>query len=168
MIIREVPEPEMLMNGDLLDGMAELKGMNLVMIYLNMINTKRELFCIWYWSEEGWMELVRAFQRLPEIYCDYYHYYDVVKDAVRYMPMIEAVDWEKSKQDLKKLDWDKNKEDLKDLELRKNNQNQLTEVAMFHGKKIGYKLVDGKRDETNAEPRGNPGVTLGKGAKNVG
>ncbi len=152
MIVREVPEPEMLMNGALLDGMAELRGTNLVLIYLNMINTNRFMFCVWYWSEEAWMELVRSFQRLPEIYCDYYYLYDAVKDAVRYEPMIGAVDWEKNKQSLKEYGERRKKEE-------KQEKQSVIEEHIFHGKKIGYKLVGGNTGELRGKPRGTGGET---------
>ncbi len=102
-IMREVPEPEMIMNGALLDGIENLRGTNWAIENLMFMNTSRHLMCIWYWSGEGWMELVRRFQRLPEITHDYYLIYDKEYDAVRYAPSLDTFSWGGNRRDLAQL-----------------------------------------------------------------
>lgn len=36
----------------------------------------RDLLCSWYWTESHWLEFVREYQNLPEIYQAYYLRYD--------------------------------------------------------------------------------------------
>lgn len=35
-----------------------------------------DLLCVWYWSESYWMEFVRKYQSLPDVYEDYYWKYE--------------------------------------------------------------------------------------------
>lgn len=86
-ISQNVPRPVMLADGSLLDGVENLRGMHKARHYLALNSMPREMMCVWYWSESAWMELVREFQSLPEIYEDYYMFYDETLDAMRLMPL---------------------------------------------------------------------------------
>lgn len=86
-ISHEVPAPVMRLDGAIMDGIANLRGTSKALHYLLLSNMERSMMCVWYWSEAGWMELVREFQALPDIYEDHYYAYDAELDAVRFLPM---------------------------------------------------------------------------------
>jgi hypothetical protein len=46
--------------------------------------------CLWYWSHDGWMEFVRAFQGLPEPMEDYYYTYELATDRNWLVPVSTA------------------------------------------------------------------------------
>ena len=85
-IMREVPPPEMRIDGSLLDGMANLRGMSAALAKTFQSGMPREMMCVWYWSESAWMEYVRQFQNLPDVIEDYVFMYDAALDAARLVP----------------------------------------------------------------------------------
>lgn len=85
-IMREAPPPEMRIDGSLLDGMANLRGMSAALAKTFQRGMPREMMCVWYWSESAWMEYVRQFQNLPEVTESYVYVYDAILDAARLVP----------------------------------------------------------------------------------
>jgi hypothetical protein len=86
-IAREVPCPEMRIDGSLVEGMDVVQGVARAMEQLNFSYAYRDLICIWYWSQEGWDSFVHDFQSLPEVSESYYLFYDADADAVLILPM---------------------------------------------------------------------------------
>lgn len=70
---RGLPSPEMGIDGNLLDYPLAVRreyGNGKILPW-----TLSHLLCVWYWSEDRWMEMVRLYQSLPEIYEDFYWRY---------------------------------------------------------------------------------------------
>lgn len=70
---RGLPVPEMGIDGSLLDYPLAVRrefGHGKI-----LPETLSNLLCVWYWSEDHWMEMVRLYQSLPEIYEDFYWRY---------------------------------------------------------------------------------------------
>jgi hypothetical protein len=84
-LIQSTPAPVMLMDGSLLDGIENVRAQSkMVECFPGLA---RYMMCAWYWSESGWQDLVSHFQSLPEIFEDYYMFYDANLDAMRLMPV---------------------------------------------------------------------------------
>lgn len=88
-LARDVPAPEMLIDGALLDSMAIMRAMYQARERLGFQNSDRSMMCVWYWSEPAWMEFVRLFQALPDPIEDYYLFYDEQADGMRLLPVSE-------------------------------------------------------------------------------
>jgi hypothetical protein len=87
-IVRELnnlPSPQMGIDGGLLDYPIEIRREYLHGKILPEALSK--LVCIWYWSEDDWMDFVRLFQSLPDVYEDYYWRYQPELDRVVLFPV---------------------------------------------------------------------------------
>ncbi|MBI5942890.1 MAG: hypothetical protein HY864_00860 [Chloroflexi bacterium] len=84
-IMREVPAPEMRIDGSLFEGMAHLLGTKAA-LGKTFPTGDRVMMCAWYWSETAWMDFVRQFQNLPDVTEDYCFLYDEVLDVARLVP----------------------------------------------------------------------------------
>lgn len=72
-LIEYLPAPEMGIDGALLDYPIDLRRE-----YLHgkiLPESLSRLLCIWYWSEDCWMDMVRLYQSLPDVSEDYYWRY---------------------------------------------------------------------------------------------
>lgn len=49
-----------------------------------------DLLCVWYWSADGWMDFVRAFQALPDVQEDFYYTYELSTDRSWLVPVSTA------------------------------------------------------------------------------
>lgn len=86
-ISREVPSPELDITGRLITSHEIDQGINKALDCLRWTWKQRDLICLWYWSELHWMEFVRAFQKLPDVFEDYYWLYSKKTDDVKLVPM---------------------------------------------------------------------------------
>ncbi len=82
-----VPEPIMLIDGDILGTIERLRGECEALRSLRLGWKLQRLMCAWYTTEAGWLEFVRQFQSLEEVYEDYYLFYDAELDAVHLLPL---------------------------------------------------------------------------------
>ena len=80
-----LPVPELLVDGSLYDSLTHLRVMAAMAFEFRI--QMRTLMCVWYWSESGWMDFVRAFQNLPEVFEPYYMFYEEAEDALRWCPV---------------------------------------------------------------------------------
>jgi hypothetical protein len=85
-ISAEVPPPVMMIDGDIIRGIATLKGEERATKALRM-NTNQRMMCIWYWSQEEWEHFTQEWQSLPEPTEDYYFVYDQTADAAILEPV---------------------------------------------------------------------------------
>lgn len=81
-----VPAPVLLIDASLLDGIEHVRTMSNALECVSS-SLPRCMMCIWYWSEEGWMEFVREFQALPDVTESYYMFYDEALDAMQLYPL---------------------------------------------------------------------------------
>lgn len=86
-ISREVPPPELDITARLITTHEIDQGINKALDGLRWTWKQRDLICLWYWSELHWMEFVRAFQKLPDVFEDYYWLYSKKTDDVKLVPM---------------------------------------------------------------------------------
>lgn len=82
------PEPELDVDGDLLSVPLYLRqGKQDELLSLLKIQD-HALLCVWYWTEMRWMQFVRQFQSLPDVYEDYYYRYEPLPvDRIVLVPM---------------------------------------------------------------------------------
>jgi hypothetical protein len=83
-VTQRVPAPVMLADGSVMDGIETLKAQAFVVKYLSL-TMDRSFMCPWYWSEENWMDFVRQYQALPDIYEPYYMAYNAEHDAMVFL-----------------------------------------------------------------------------------
>jgi hypothetical protein len=95
-IQRNIPAPELLVDGSILSGIEEIRGIQAALIALHWNYTQRDLLCIWYWKDEYFQDFTRAFQSLPEVFTPYQYAYDEEKDALRFIPTTKGEVWGKS------------------------------------------------------------------------
>lgn len=84
---KEIPAPIMRTDGSLLEGLATIKGRAQAADHLNIDPMQKDLMCVWYWSEDGWADLNRQYQNLPDVTEDYCLLYDAELDAAHLVPV---------------------------------------------------------------------------------
>jgi len=86
-IKRNVPNPEIEIDGYLYRPLDVIRGESNAAQELGISQMHKGLMCLWYWTDTGWDEFVRAYQSLPEITEDYYWVYDEQRDGAVLTPM---------------------------------------------------------------------------------
>lgn len=82
-----VPPPEMQIDASIVEGLAELRGIRKALDSLSLTYQSQHLMCIWYWQESAWDQFVEQYEKLPDVYEDYYLFYDADRDAVLLKPL---------------------------------------------------------------------------------
>lgn len=85
-ITREIPPPIMRADGSLLECLATVRGRSKAAYLLNIDQEQKDIMCLWYWSDDGWVDYNAQFQNLPEVTEDYALRYDHEIDAAWIVP----------------------------------------------------------------------------------
>lgn len=86
-IQRHVPAPTIEFDGYLYRPLDVIVGEAQAAQELGFPHTHKALMCLWYWSDTGWDEFVRAYQGLLEVTEDHYWTYDAERDGAILTPL---------------------------------------------------------------------------------
>lgn len=90
-----LPIPELQIDGTLLNIplVVRREHEDRLLDLLRLSIYQRDLLCVWYWTESGWLEFVRQYQALPDVYEDYCYEYDPLpNDRFLLVPVSKPVD----------------------------------------------------------------------------
>lgn len=80
--------PEVGIDGWLLDTPMQARREHEADLLKHFRLTDRVMLCPYFWTEKGWMEYVRMYQALPDVFEDYYFKYEPMPiDRLRLVPM---------------------------------------------------------------------------------
>ena len=77
-LLQDYPKPELQIDGSMLDVPLEVRQKHEyeTLRRFRLSHVHQDLLCVWYWTESGWMEFVRQYQELPDVFEAYYFKYD--------------------------------------------------------------------------------------------